>query len=173
MPENARRSTARGEDFPRFEPDSRGIVAFLRLCGSICRVHKPLEFEAARRNSGPAKDAGTPVLLALSGYSWRRYASIVAVFNEVCDASARSTIAVAYLGSGGAGSGCPDSPRWVAGADGKFAPATAKIEGATVVASSPDAAEPRFVRYGWANSPGCNLFNSAGLPASPFTAVGN
>jgi sialate O-acetylesterase len=59
----------------------------------------------------------------------------------------------------------------VAGGDGKFVPATAKIDGVTVVVSSPDAPEPVFVRYGWANSPRCNLFNGDGLPASPFTSV--
>jgi sialate O-acetylesterase len=58
----------------------------------------------------------------------------------------------------------------VAGADGKFQPATAKIDGNEVVASSPAVAEPVFVRYGWANSPQCNLFNGEGLPASPFTS---
>jgi sialate O-acetylesterase len=59
----------------------------------------------------------------------------------------------------------------VAGADGKFVPATAKIDGNTVVASSDAVAEPRFVRYGWANSPQCNLFDGEGLPASPFTSA--
>jgi sialate O-acetylesterase len=59
----------------------------------------------------------------------------------------------------------------VAGADGKFVTATAEIEGTTVVAKSPAVAEPLFVRYGWANSPQCNLFNGDELPASPFTSV--
>jgi len=59
----------------------------------------------------------------------------------------------------------------VAGADGRFVPATAKIDGNTIVASSNAVAEPRFVRYGWANSPQCNLFNGEGLPASPFTSA--
>ena len=59
----------------------------------------------------------------------------------------------------------------VAGADGKFAPATARIEGETLVASSPDVPDPVAIRYGWANSPQCNLFNGEGLPASPFTSV--
>ena len=31
-------------------------------------------------------------------------------------------------------------------------------------------AAPMAVRYGWANVPDCNLFNAAGLPASPFRA---
>ena len=59
----------------------------------------------------------------------------------------------------------------VAGADGNFSSATARIEDATVVASSASVPEPTQVRYGWANSPQCNLFNGDGLPASPFASV--
>jgi sialate O-acetylesterase len=56
----------------------------------------------------------------------------------------------------------------VAGADGVFHPAGAEISGETVVVMSPDVATPRAVRYGWANVATGNLFNTAGLPASPF-----
>jgi len=59
----------------------------------------------------------------------------------------------------------------VAGANGKFVAASAKIDGNTVVVESDAVAEPRFVRYGWANSPQCNLFNGEGLPASPFNSA--
>jgi sialate O-acetylesterase len=59
----------------------------------------------------------------------------------------------------------------VAGADGHFVPASAKIDGNAVVATSDAVAEPAYVRYGWANSPQCNLFNGEGLPASPFTSA--
>jgi sialate O-acetylesterase len=59
----------------------------------------------------------------------------------------------------------------VAGADGRFMPAKARIDGNTVLASSGAVPEPRFVRYGWANSPQCNLFNGEGLPASPFSSA--
>jgi sialate O-acetylesterase len=58
-----------------------------------------------------------------------------------------------------------------AGVEGKFSPASAHIDGETIVVSSPSISEPAFVRYGWANSPQCNLFNGEGLPASPFTSV--
>lgn len=58
----------------------------------------------------------------------------------------------------------------VAGRDGKFWPAAARIEGETVVVMSPAVPAPVTVRYGWANSPQCDLFNGAGLPASPFTS---
>ena len=56
----------------------------------------------------------------------------------------------------------------VAGADGKYIWAQAKIDGATVVVSSDAVAEPVSVRYAWADNPECNLYNAEGLPASPF-----
>jgi len=57
----------------------------------------------------------------------------------------------------------------VAGADRRFHWADARIEGDAVVVSSPAVPEPIAVRYAWATNPlGCNLYNGAGLPASPF-----
>jgi sialate O-acetylesterase len=58
----------------------------------------------------------------------------------------------------------------IAGEDGRFVPATARIEGKTLVVSNPNVAEPKNVRYGWTNSPVIDLFSSDGLPASPFTS---
>ena len=34
--------------------------------------------------------------------------------------------------------------------------------------SSPEVKHPVAVRYGWADNPVCNLYNSEGLPAWPF-----
>lgn len=56
----------------------------------------------------------------------------------------------------------------IAGPDRRFVAANARIEGNTVIVSSPEVAEPVAVRYGWANNPVVNLYNAAGLPASPF-----
>jgi sialate O-acetylesterase len=56
----------------------------------------------------------------------------------------------------------------VAGPDGNFVPAEARIEGATIVVSSAQIAAPAAVRYAWADDPVCNLVNQAGLPANPF-----
>ena len=56
----------------------------------------------------------------------------------------------------------------IAGADKVFHPAQAKIIGETVVVDSSAVPKPVAVRYGWANVPEGNLFNRAGLPASPF-----
>lgn len=57
----------------------------------------------------------------------------------------------------------------IAGKDGKFYNADSVIEGKdTVVVSSNSVPEPVAVRYGWANYPVVNLWNSENLPASPF-----
>ena len=57
---------------------------------------------------------------------------------------------------------------YIAGADKKWVEAEAKIEGNSVIVSSPQVSDPQAVRYGWANTPQVNLYNREGLPASPF-----
>ncbi len=57
----------------------------------------------------------------------------------------------------------------VAGQDKKFVWADAKIAGDEVIVSSPSVPQPRYVRYAWADAiQWANLFNGAGLPATPF-----
>jgi len=56
----------------------------------------------------------------------------------------------------------------IAGADNKWYWAEAKIEGKSVVVSSPQVAKPVAVRYAWQSNPLATLFNGAGLPAAPF-----
>jgi sialate O-acetylesterase len=56
----------------------------------------------------------------------------------------------------------------IAGTDRKFVPADGRIENGTVVVSNTLIHQPAYVRYGWADSPECNLYNKEGLPASPF-----
>ncbi len=58
----------------------------------------------------------------------------------------------------------------VAGADGNYVWAEARIEGDEVVVHSDSVPEPRTVTYAWADNPRCNLYNAAGLPAVPFRA---
>ena len=59
----------------------------------------------------------------------------------------------------------------IAGADGGFVPASARISGATVLVSSPEVKRPVQARYAWAADPKANLFSGAGLPASPFRTM--
>lgn len=53
-----------------------------------------------------------------------------------------------------------DDQRWVW--------ADARIEGDTVIVSSPLVPHPKEVRYAWQSNPVATLFNGAGLPAAPF-----
>ncbi len=64
--------------------------------------------------------------------------------------------------------GGPPSAFAIAGPDRRFVEAEAAIDGQTVLVRSARVREPVAVRYGWADSPSCNLYNAAGLPASPF-----
>jgi sialate O-acetylesterase len=57
----------------------------------------------------------------------------------------------------------------VAGPKKYFVWAEAKIEGDQLVVWSDKIVKPSAVWYGWAMNPDCNLYNKAGLPASPFT----
>jgi sialate O-acetylesterase len=56
----------------------------------------------------------------------------------------------------------------VAGDDHKWYWADARIEGDTVVVSSPSVPNPKQVRYAWQSNPEATLYNGAGLPAVPF-----
>jgi sialate O-acetylesterase len=56
----------------------------------------------------------------------------------------------------------------IAGEDQVFVPAQAKIEGNTVAVWSDTIINPKAVRFAWRNIPQPNLYNAAGLPASPF-----
>ena len=56
----------------------------------------------------------------------------------------------------------------IAGADRVFHPAEARIEGESLLVSSPAVKEPAAVRFGWGAADGTNLWNAAGLPAASF-----
>jgi len=56
----------------------------------------------------------------------------------------------------------------IASEGGKFLPAAATIHGDTVVVSNDDIKKPARVRFAWSEAATPNLFNKAGLPASPF-----
>ena len=58
----------------------------------------------------------------------------------------------------------------VAGSDGKYVVADAKVEGTSVVVSNAQVPDPVSVRYAWVSNPICNLYNREGLPASPCQA---
>lgn len=90
------------------------------------------------------------------------------LFKSVKPMGRKLGVAFTHVGNGLDARNGPLRGFTIAGADGNFVPATAKIQGGGVVVSSDEVPEPKAVRYGWANVPDVNLFNQDGLPASPF-----
>lgn len=91
------------------------------------------------------------------------------IYEEVQFEGAKAVLSFSAVGPGLiAGDGEPLRGFTIAGSDGLFHPARAEIAGEQVIVSSDTVTEPVAVRYGWANVPDGNLFNRAGLPASPF-----
>lgn len=56
----------------------------------------------------------------------------------------------------------------LAGVDGEFHPAEARLEGDEMLVYSATVSSPVAVRYAFTNAPHANLYNGAGLPAVPF-----
>jgi sialate O-acetylesterase len=56
----------------------------------------------------------------------------------------------------------------IAGADGKFVPADAKITGDTVEVSAAGIEKTAAIRFAWHEIAQPNLINGAGLPAEPL-----
>lgn len=82
----------------------------------------------------------------------------------------RVVVSFDHVGSGLVAKGETLKSFAIAGEDGKFAWADAKIEGNTVVLTSADVPAPTQVRYAFADNPVASLFNQEGLPAEPFQA---
>ncbi len=91
------------------------------------------------------------------------------VFQRMETSGARAILHFEHLG-GGLVASDGKALTWfnVAGADGKFYPGVAVIEGDTVVVSSKHVAVPMVVRFAWDEAARPNLANKAGLPAVPF-----
>jgi sialate O-acetylesterase len=59
----------------------------------------------------------------------------------------------------------------IAGADGKYVKAEARIDGDTVIVWSDEVPEPVAVRFAWHQEAEPNLMNKEGLPAAPFRSA--
>ncbi len=59
---------------------------------------------------------------------------------------------------------------YIAGEDGNYIPAKAKIDGKSVLVSSKQVKQPVSVRFGFTNTAMPNLFTAEGLPVNLFRA---
>lgn len=91
------------------------------------------------------------------------------VFQSLQRRASQAIVRFTHAGGGLVAKGGPPLTGFtVAGPDGVFHQAQATARGKTVIVTSEAVSQPVAVRYGWANVPVGNLFNKAGLPASPF-----
>ena len=90
------------------------------------------------------------------------------IFKSMTTKSDRAVISFNHTGTGLRETAGEFKGFTLAGADGKFLPARAMIDGSTVVVTSETISKPVAVRYGWAMMADGNLFNRDGLPATPF-----
>jgi sialate O-acetylesterase len=122
-------------------------------------IHPPNKREVGRRLS----------LAALSDAYGKSIVHSGPIYAGMQVTGSTVTIQFRHVDGGLAAHGGPLMQFAVAGSDRKFVWADARIAGDTVIVSSPQTPQPVAVRYAWANNPqGCNLYNGAGLPASPF-----
>ncbi len=91
------------------------------------------------------------------------------VFRECEFGDGRATISFDHVGGGLVARDGALRGFAIAGPDGRFVWADARIDGNRVVVWSDSVPDPKAVRYAWANNPAAaNLYNAEGLPAGPF-----
>lgn len=92
------------------------------------------------------------------------------VFKSMQAEGAQLRLSFAQVGTGLSVQGEELKGFVVAGADGKYQNAQARLDGREVLVWSDKVKQPVSVRFGWADYTYANLYNSAGLPAVPFRA---
>jgi sialate O-acetylesterase len=118
------------------------------------------------------KDVGKRLALAARkvAYGEKHIVYSGPVYREMTVKHNRVELSFDHTGSGLVSKdGLPLKHFAIAGKDDKFIWANAEIRGMKVIVWNENIKEPVAVRYAWADNPyGANLFNSDGLPASPF-----
>jgi sialate O-acetylesterase len=137
-----------------------GIAMTTDLVDNLSNIHPRNKFDVGNRLAlwALAKDYGKKDLV----YSGPLYKSMQVEGNKI-------RLSFAHVAGGlKSRDGKPLSEFEIAGADGKFVPAEATIDGDTVVVQAKQVAAPTQVWFGWRLTPSPNLVNKEGLPALPF-----
>jgi sialate O-acetylesterase len=135
------------------------IVSVTDLVDHLSDIHPSYKWEVGRRIAllALAKDYGYKKL----EYSGPRY-------KKMQVNNGKAILEFNYAGGLKTNDGKPADSFTIAGTDGQFYPATAKISGNTLILSSPQVPNPENVRFAWLETAQPNLVNGAGLPAFPF-----
>jgi sialate O-acetylesterase len=169
-----------GQDFPflfvQIAPH-RDMTPEIRDAQLSAWLHTPKTAMVVTSDCGDANDihptrkqpVGARLALAARALAYgERLEYSGPVFDAMTIKGGKATLRFSHLGGGLVAKGGPLKGFTMAGADKVFHPAQAQIRGKTLVVTSDAVPQPAAVRYGWANVPDGNLFNKAGLPASPF-----
>ncbi|UOQ51091.1 sialate O-acetylesterase [Hymenobacter cellulosivorans] len=156
------------ETLPRFREAQQavlrtphtGMIVTTDLVTKLDDIHPPYKWKIGQRLA----------LLALSGtYRRPKAEGVGPVFRRVRFRKNEAVVSFEPLKSRlTSKDGQPLTDFTLAGADGVFVPAQARIAGQRVVVSAPGVAKPVAVRFGWDEAAKPNLFSAAGLPARPF-----
>jgi sialate O-acetylesterase len=122
-------------------------------------------------NIHPARKRPVGERLALAARATTYGEDIVSsgpVYQNMSIVGGRAVITFTHTGGGLVAKGDALSGFTIAGKDGKHVPATATIDGDTVVCIAGSVTSPVAVRYNWSMNPDGNLHNREGLPAAPF-----
>jgi sialate O-acetylesterase len=136
-----------------------GMVVISDLVDNVKDIHPNLKKEVAARLAEYA-------LAETYGLNRGPYKSPVYTSHTIEKAAIRinfENVPTALVAKGGA-----LSDFQIAGADGNFLPAIARIEGKTVLVYNTSLKEPKNVRFGFTNTAMPNLFSAEGLPVNLF-----
>ncbi|MFD1256289.1 sialate O-acetylesterase [Mucilaginibacter terrae] len=139
------------------------FITVTDLVDDLPNIHPSYKWEVGRRLAlvALAKDYG----FKATTYSGPVYQRMQVKNNQVI---------LTFANAAGLKTADQHSPAFftIAGADGQFVDADAKISGNTIILSSPAVSKPTTARFAWTEIARPNLVNEAGLPAVPFRTNG-
>ncbi len=139
------------------ELPATGMVVTLDIA-TVNNIHPPFKEEVGERLAALALNNNYGIKMPVSGPVYKSMTidgnSIVVTFDNVAGGLVSKHSKLTEFE--------------IAGKDGKFVKADARISGSNVIVSSPSVRDPVFVRYCWHNGSTASLFNSSGLPALQF-----
>ncbi|WP_206684065.1 sialate O-acetylesterase [Pontibacter beigongshangensis] len=135
-----------------------GMAVVTDLVDDLGDIHPSYKWEIGRRLA----------LIALAKDYDKKVVSQGPVFKEMKVKKRQAILSFDHADGLKSLDGKPLSWFSIAGADGQFKPAIAKIKGDKVIVYAEGVRKPAIVRFAWNETAMPNLSNKAGLPAVPF-----
>jgi sialate O-acetylesterase len=135
-----------------------GLIVTTDLATKLDDIHPPYKWEIGRRLA----------LLALANTYKQANVPASPVFRHLAVKGSVATVAFTTSAPLISKDGQPLTHFTIAGANGVFVPAQARLKGQQVLVSAAQVPHPVAVRFGWDEAAQPNLFSASGLPARPF-----